>query len=424
MKTKATAKVIWGNRGGEYRTLCLQVTYQRKTQVFTLGGTLQIRKEDYLKANKAYNEAYAEVRQKCNKGIDIVEQLGEDFSWESFRAYWRDEAWGKRKETGKYANPLITELYEEFFASRPLLAHSTKDQYSILLVWIERYHVNTRIKDITPEFLRKLTDYIKEQSLKGKGKETSETTICDYLRGLRAVLNFAITKGYITQKDYPFGKDKYKLSQADSTNIAMSDEDFRLFTQAVPIGYKEKLGYHFFLLSYMLDGLNLADIIRIKNRDIRDGFLYVNRWKTKHNYSTVNYQKKKLSQEALTIFSKYGDLNPQEPNRFVLRFLRDIPDSDIEMQDRTKKNLNKNINKGLKSLCERIGIKPITLYSARHTYATHVANEQLPISMIQQCLMHKNVTTTQRYIDSISTANQEKNVRLKQKHLEGLHLDI
>ncbi len=61
-------------------------------------------------------------------------------------------------------------------------------------------------------------------------------------------------------------------------------------------------------------------------------------------------------------------------NQYVLRFLKGVSEKDIQLQDMKKKNLNKNINKGLKNLCQRIGIEPVTLYSARHTYATDSIN--------------------------------------------------
>lgn len=421
MKTKASANLILDPVSkADKRVLKLQVTFNRKSDRRSLGGSIKISKEDYQKRNKAYKEAVEEIRPKLQKAQNIIDELGENFTWESFRTAWKDEAWGKKKTAGKYTNRTIRELYDEYFITdNKTFSPDTKDIYYILVQWIEQFSPNTKLHDITVDFLNRLTKYIKEQSFLRRKKETTDTTISIYMRGLRAVYNFAIDKGYVDKSKYPFGRNKYKLASRKSANIALTEEEFLLFIKATPQNYKEKLGYNFFFLSYALDGLNLADIIRIKNRDITtDNKLIVGRWKIRNTLTDEETQEKTLMDIALYILKEYGTIDPSQPNRYVLRFLDGVEDEDIEQQDNKKKNLNKNINKGIKSICERIGIQPFSLYSARHTYATHGINNGIPIEIMSKNLLHTNIITTQGYIDSISNSNQQRNIKLKEEKLQ------
>ena len=424
MKTKASANLILDPVSkADKRVLKLQVTFNRKSDRRSLGGSIKISKEDYQKRNKAYKEAVEEIRPKLQKAQNIIDELGENFTWESFRTAWKDEAWGKKKTAGKYTNRTIRELYDEYFiADNKTFSPDTKDIYYILVQWIEQFSPNAKLHDITVDFLNRLTKYIKEQSFLRRKKETTDTTISIYMRGLRAVYNFAIDKGYVDKSKYPFGRNKYKLASRKSANIALTEEEFQLFIKARPQNYKEKLGYNFFFLSYALDGLNLADIIRIKNRDITTDYkLIVGRWKIRNTLTDEEIQEKQLMDIALYVLNEYGTIDPSQPNKYVLRFLDGVEDEDIEQQDIKKKNLNKNINKGIKSICERIGIKPFSLYSARHTYATHGINNGIPIEIMSRNLLHTNIMTTQGYIDSISDSNQQKNIELKKKKLQSFN---
>lgn len=419
MKTKATANLILDPVSKDAkRVLKLQVTFNRTSDRKSLGGSSKISLEDYQKRNKAYKEAVEEIRPKFQKAQNIIDELGENFSWELFRSAWKDEAWGIKKTTGKYTNRGIRELYDEYFNNEnKTFSPDTKSIYYLMVQWIEQFRPHTKLNDLTVDFLTDLVKFIKEQSFQRRKKETTDTTIAIYLRGLRAVFNYAIDKEYISRSKYPFGKNRYKLASKKSANIALTEDEFLAFIQATPEGYKEKLGYNFFILSYALDGLNLADIIRIKNRDIIDNTLIVGRWKTRNTLSDEQLQEKELMSIVIDIINQYGAIDPNEPNRYTLRFLQGVEDNDIETQDLKKKYLNKNINKGIKSICQRIGIAPFTLYSARHTYATDSINANMPIEILSRNLLHTNISTTQGYIDSISDSNKKKNLELKENKL-------
>ena len=68
----------------------------------------------------------------------------------------------------------------------------------------------------------------------------------------------------------------------------------------------------------------------------------------------------------------------------------------------------KRANKGIKSICEILGIRHITTYNARHTYAVLAQDNNMTSEQIQKFLGHANSRTTQVYLGSITKRVKEK----------------
>ena len=73
------------------------------------------------------------------------------------------------------------------------------------------------------------------------------------------------------------------------------------------------------------------------------------------------------------------------------------------------KQFIKNTNKWIKVIAEKLGINPnITTYFGRHSYATILMKQNVPLPLIQETLSHHNITTTQRYLDSFGNEEIDK----------------
>ena len=72
---------------------------------------------------------------------------------------------------------------------------------------------------------------------------------------------------------------------------------------------------------------------------------------------------------------------------------------------RLYQNAESRITYHLKKLGAKIGIKgKLTLYVARHTWATTARDKQVPISVISMALGHNSETTTQIYLRTIQSS--------------------
>ena len=60
-------------------------------------------------------------------------------------------------------------------------------------------------------------------------------------------------------------------------------------------------------------------------------------------------------------------------------------------------------NRNLRSLAETCGVgEPVTSYTIRHSFATTLKEQNVPIEMISELLGHKSIKTTQIYLKSFS----------------------
>lgn len=109
-----------------------------------------------------------------------------------------------------------------------------------------------------------------------------------------------------------------------------------------------------------------------------------------------------------SIIDKWG--NDPKKSVYIFPFMK--AGNDVWEHDKKKRNLTKHINDHMKAIGEKLGIGRITTYTARHTYATVLRNEGVPVAMISPRLGHTSVTTTEIYLADLESENRAKNARL------------
>ena len=76
---------------------------------------------------------------------------------------------------------------------------------------------------------------------------------------------------------------------------------------------------------------------------------------------------------------------------------------------RQYKNTAHLINEKLKILGERLGLAiPLTMYVARHTWASIARNQNVPLSIISEAMGHDSENTTRIYLTSLDTSKVDK----------------
>ncbi len=84
----------------------------------------------------------------------------------------------------------------------------------------------------------------------------------------------------------------------------------------------------------------------------------------------------------------------------------------------TYRNSCYNINHNLKHIAGMVGVTiPLTLYVARHSWASAARTKGIPISVISEGMGHDNETTTRIYLASLDTSLVDKANRLILKSL-------
>ena len=222
-----------------------------------------------------------------------------------------------------------------------------------------------------------------------------------YFRNLRAIFKLAIKQGVISEEIYPFGKDKFQIQQTQNAKRFLSYEELKKLMDYEPLpGTPKEIALDFWFISFYLLGLNINDILLIKNKDYNENYLYNTRNKTKNLSDFVSEKRIEVATAAQIIISKYKT-NSDNPEDYLFPFLL-VNDNLAELK-RKIKNFTRLINQHMKKIAAELEIKkPISTYYARHTFASIANNKKIPTSEIQEALSHSNITTTQRYLSSLT----------------------
>ena len=214
-----------------------------------------------------------------------------------------------------------------------------------------------------------------------------------YMRNLRAMYNRAVEQG-LTVQQFPFkhvytGVDK-TVKRAVSLPVIRQIRDLDL--SSLP---SMDWARDMFLFSFYTRGMSFIDMALLKKKDLRKGVLVYRRQKTG--------QQLVIRWEApmQAIIDKYDTSGTP----YLLPIIRDK-----EKEERRQYiNSSHLINKKLKIIGERIGLTiPLTMYVARHGWASIAQSKQIPVATISEALGHDSESTTRIYLASLETSVIDK----------------
>lgn len=218
-------------------------------------------------------------------------------------------------------------------------------------------------------------------------------TISFYTRILRAVYNRAVEQDIIENKS-PF---KHVYTGVDKT-----------VKRALPLSSIKKIkmldlsltpaldfARDMFIMSFYLRGMSFVDMAYLKKSDLKNGYVTYRRRKTGQQL-TIEWTK-----DMQIILDKY----PESKSHFLLPIIK----SSGVNERWAYRNVGYNINHNLKKVAQMAGISiPLTLYVARHSWASAAKAKGIPISVISEGMGHDSETTTQIYLASLDTSIVDK----------------
>ena len=265
---------------------------------------------------------------------------------------------------------------------------STKENLMTTITVLQEFRPGLDFKDITYTFLKEFEVHLKE-------KGNSVNTIAKHLRQLRTLVNEAINQGYIPSDAYPFRK--YKIKQEKGRKEFLTpDELKRLENLDVDKKLRHVLDAFLFCC---YTGLRYSDFCQL----------------TPENIIRVN------GKRWLYFKSVKTDVEIRLPLHLLFegKALAVLERYDI-VTDFAKIGPNSEANKYLAQLAAFARIrKHITYHTARHTCATLLVHQGVPITTVQKLLGHTSVRTTEVYSEVLSNTiiRDLKAVKRKKKHL-------
>ena len=226
-----------------------------------------------------------------------------------------------------------------------------------------------------------------EAYLRGRGLTKNSTSF--YMRILRAVYNRAVEKDLTTNRN-PFkhvytGIDK-TIKRAIPLKAIKQIKNLDLSLQA-SLDFARDM----FLFSFYTRGMSFIDMAYLKKKDLSNGILSYRRRKTGQQ---LFIRWEKCMQE---IVCKYD--NPR--SEFLLPIIKRA-DKDNRLQYQSTLRF---VNNHLKSIVALLNLEiPISMYTARHSWASIAKSKNIPISVISEGMGHDSEMTTQIYLASLDNA--------------------
>lgn len=226
-----------------------------------------------------------------------------------------------------------------------------------------------------------------------KSRGVAPNTISFYTRILRAVYNRAVEDEIIENRN-PF---RHVYTGVDKT-----------VKRALPLAVIKKIksldlsltpaldfARQMFLMSFYLRGMSFIDMAFLKKTDLKNGYVTYRRRKTGQQLCIA------WTKEMQLILDKY----PENKSGYLLPIIR----NKVNNERSTYRNVGYNINHNLKCIAGMVGVTiPLTLYVARHSWASAAKAKGIPLSVISEGMGHDSEATTQIYLASLDTSVVDK----------------
>ena len=230
-----------------------------------------------------------------------------------------------------------------------------------------------------------------EAYLRGRGLTKNSTSF--YMRILRAVYNRAVEKDFTSNRN-PF---KHVYTGIDKTIKRAIPLKAIKQIKNLDLSLQPSLDFarDMFLFSFYTRGMSFIDMAYLKKKDLANGILSYRRRKTGQQ---LFIRWEKCMQE---IVDKYNS----PPFEYLLPIIKPM-NGDERTQYQKAMYL---INRKLKDIGKMVGVQlPLTMYVARHSWASVAKNKNVPISVISEGMGHDSEMTTQIYLASLDTAVVDK----------------
>lgn len=225
-----------------------------------------------------------------------------------------------------------------------------------------------------------------------KTRDVSMNTISFYMRNLRAVYNRAAEKG-LTPQNNPF---RHVYTGVDKTiKRAIPIKEIKALKE-LDLSLKPSLDFarDMFMFSFYTRGMSFIDMAYLKKSDLQNGILTYRRRKTGQQLSI------KWEKCMEDIVSKY----PKNQTDYLLPIIKETVN-----ERRQYDNALHLVNYHLKDLSSMLKLqRPLTMYVARHSWASAAKARNIPLSVISEGMGHDSETTTQIYLASLETSVVDK----------------
>lgn len=260
----------------------------------------------------------------------------------------------------------------------------TAETYRVTLNSLYRFRggKDLYLNELDADMLQRYEFCLKEDGL-------CPNTVSFYLKRIRAVYNKAVDEGLV-QDSRPFRKVSTASEKTLKRAIPLSCIR-RLKDLDLDDSPSHRMARDMFLLSFYMRGMSFVDMAHLRKEDLKDDVL--------------TYRRRKTGQLLVLrwepCIQKLAHRYASSPSSPYL--LSIIPEADGDTF-RQYHAVQTRVNRYLKEVGQSIGLtQPLTMYVARHSWASIAHREGVPVSVISEGMGHDSESTTQIYLASLES---------------------
>ena len=255
---------------------------------------------------------------------------------------------------------------------------------------------------VTVDWLRKYEKHL-------LATDKNYTTVGMRCRAIRCILNTAKKSGIIKENQYPFGSGKYEIPTGQSRKMALTLQQIGMIVTYTDGSETTERYRDLWFFSYLCNGVNFTDLLKLKYSNIQNGEISFLRSKTIRTSKVKRELQAVVIPEMQTIIDRWGNKDRQ-PDTYIFDYLKG---NETPLQEKSiLKDIIRRCNKRMKKIGDAVGISGISTYAARHSYATVLKRSGANIAYISESLGHADLKTTENYLASFEREEREKNAKL------------
>lgn len=379
---------------GKDGTLFFQIIHQRQVRQIYTGLHISDSEwdaEDVMTTNPSktsdertkylvsIKNSLIEYQKKLQTVISNLDRKGSPYTAQDVVAAYN----ATLKETG-----LVSFTIKQIDELKKIGKKATVRRFESTIKSLLRYTDNNEVAwaELTPNFVLGFEEFLMKRGL-------CRNTTSFYMRNLRAIVNRAVEQDLEVPRN-PF---KHVYTGVDKTVKRAVSLDEICLIRDIDLNGHPSLDFarKVFMFAFYTRGMSFVDIAFLKKSDLRNGIITYSRRKTRQQLIV------RIEPETRKIIESFG----KSDTAFLLPILTDEA-NDLDQQ---YENAYFRINRNIKKVGTMLGLKTkLTLYVARHAWASIAHSNHVPLSTISKAMGHDSEKTTIIYLQSLDTSSVDK----------------
>ena len=378
----------------------IRVTYKRVRKYYSTGKNLS--EEEWNRLSETKSKTLLATRSDIQNSFDKVKNVVQELEFEQGFSF---DALNARLSKS------VSETLNTAFKAK-IKTLTENEQIGSALYYNDALNSVEQFAGTKIPFSNVSVDWLKRYEKFSLDFGRGYTTIGMYCRAIRCILNEAKKAGIIKDYQYPFGDGKYEIPAGQGRKLALTLSQIKKIVTYTDGREATEKYRDLWFFSYLCNGINFADMLRLKYENIQSGEIGFLRRKTVRTSKMKKEVYAIVTPPMQAIIDRWGNKD-KNPESFIFNYLTG-KESPLEEKNIVK-SVTKYCNKRMKAIGQAVGIDGISTYTARHSFATVLKRSGANIAYISESLGHSDLKTTENYLASFEKKERIKNAKLLTK---------